>query len=306
MSIFLEPVYLNEKMVLNCAAYLFEGVALESEDVEQKTIGSKGNLQLGVKFLQNLLSPISAEGELSRTSVKEIRAARRYTLGGLHMIVLDELQERKNHLLRIDPANDYPIVDESYVDIEAILRPIDFFTTIEILERLTPLVAQVLVNFGTRINQQVFTKKVVSDIPKYEEVTESILEQLESDYLKSNQLEMIMVDPNDPTHQFGIVDLDVADYEPSAVKARLTDGKFHVIGKVTKHVGDGESLSLLQRTFLSTVMELMSKVVNLNSEQASIIQYQQSIKEARNTITQVTQLEIDGPAYRVMAMSVCV
>ena len=28
---FLEPVYLNEKMVLNCAAYVFKGYSLESE-----------------------------------------------------------------------------------------------------------------------------------------------------------------------------------------------------------------------------------------------------------------------------------
>jgi hypothetical protein len=66
MGIFLEPVYLNEKMVLNCAAYLFEGVSRESESTQEKATEAKGNLQLGLKFLQNLVSPISAEGDLSR------------------------------------------------------------------------------------------------------------------------------------------------------------------------------------------------------------------------------------------------
>src|SRR5689334_21110162 len=34
---FLEPVYLNESMVLNCAAYLFKGVNLESERTESES-----------------------------------------------------------------------------------------------------------------------------------------------------------------------------------------------------------------------------------------------------------------------------
>ncbi len=99
----LEPVYLNEKMVLNCAAYLFKGVALETESTEQRATSSTGNLQLGFKFLQNFLSPVSATGEHVRSTTSETRAARRYTLGGLHMSVLDELQERKDHLFKLDP-----------------------------------------------------------------------------------------------------------------------------------------------------------------------------------------------------------
>ena len=63
MSFYVEPVYLNEKMVLNCAAYVFKGVAMESEVSEGNTEKNKGNLSLGFKFLQDLLSPISASAE---------------------------------------------------------------------------------------------------------------------------------------------------------------------------------------------------------------------------------------------------
>ncbi len=47
---------------------------------------------------------------------------------------------------------------------------------------------------------------------------------------------MIMVDSDDPDIQLGIVDLDVTDYDPSEVRAKLTDGKFRIIGKVTRYV----------------------------------------------------------------------
>lgn len=58
MSFYVEPVFLNEKMVLNCVAYVFKGVAMESEVSEGSTAKNKGNLGLGFKFLQDLLSPV--------------------------------------------------------------------------------------------------------------------------------------------------------------------------------------------------------------------------------------------------------
>lgn len=306
MTIFLEPVYLNEKMVLNCAAYLFEGYSLESESTKERTTEAKANLQLGLKFLQNLISPISLEGDVSRTGRTETRSARRYTLGGLHMVVLDELQKRKRHYVKIDDKTKHEDVQEAYVDLEVVLRPIDFYTIIEIVKTLTPLVAQILTNFGQNINKVVFDKKLLNDISRYEAVSTAIFERLEADYLKSGQLEMIMVHPHNPNRQLGIVDIDVSDTDPSAIKARLNDGKFHVIGKVTKFVEPGQNLSLVQRTVLSTVMDLLSRLVALNHEQAKIVQYQQSVQTARQVVQELCQLEIQGPAYRIIAMSICV
>lgn len=306
MSIFLEPVYLNENMVLNCAAYLFKGVSLESEDTEQKTVEGKGNLQLGISFLQQLISPLSVQGELGKTSSKEIKTARRYTLGGLHMVVLDELQKKEHHLIQVDPSFGYDAVNESYIEIDAVLQPIDFYNLIEILKTITPLAIQLITNFGPMLKKSPPNKKMVSDIQKYEKVITSILTQLENDYLKSGQLEMIMVNPDDPSDQYGIVDIDVRDYEPSSVKARLTDGQFHIIGKVTKHVGDEGSLSLVNRTFLATLMDLLSKIVNMNTEQTKITQYKEQIQKIKPMVEGLCQLKIEGPAYRIMAMSICV
>jgi hypothetical protein len=245
MSIFLEPVYLNEKMVLNCAAYLFEGYSLESERTDEQTTSGKANLQLGLKFLQNLISPLSLEGDLSRSGRLETRSARRYTLGGLHMVVLDELQKRKQHYVKIGETTNYRDVREAYIDMEAVLKPIDLYTIIEITKTLVPLVAQILTNFGPQLRKEIFDKKLLNDISRYDTVATSILERLEADYLKSGQLEMIMVHPEYPDRQLGIVDIDVSDSDPASVKARLTDGKFHVIGKVTKYVDQGQTLSLV-------------------------------------------------------------
>src|SRR5258708_35243142 len=95
MATFLEPVYLNEKMVLNCAAYLWKGVALEIESTEKTESNKSGSISLGIPFLKSLLSPFTIAGESKKGTVEENKYARRYTVGGLHMAVLDELRNKK-------------------------------------------------------------------------------------------------------------------------------------------------------------------------------------------------------------------
>lgn len=304
MNAFLEPVYLNEKMVLNCAAYLFKGVALESEDKKVSSTETKGSLKLGLKFLQDLISPISAEGDFKKVSTEENKSARRYTLGGLHMTVLDELEKSKQIVELKDNIADYS--KGSYVKVSAVLKPVDFFTIIEIVKILTPLTSQVLKNFGHKISSAPNKKEIIKDIPKYENMISSILGELESDYLKSKQIAMILEDPNNPKKQIGIVDLDVSDYDPSEVKARLSGGKYLIIGKVIKTVNENNSLSLVQRSFLSTIMDLLDKAMSLNTQQEQIANYQQGIIQMKPYVETLCQLNVPGPAFQVMAMSVCV
>ena len=123
MATFLEPVYLNEKMVLNCAAYLWKGVALETESTEKIEMAKTGSISLGIPFLKSLLSPLTVGGEVKKGSTEENKFARRYTVGGLHMAVLDELREKKM-IQDLSSAN-LLTADGSYVDIKAVLRPID-------------------------------------------------------------------------------------------------------------------------------------------------------------------------------------
>ena len=53
---FLEPVYLNEKMVLNCAAYVFKGYSLESETNDTTKIEHSRVGKAGFNFLERLIS----------------------------------------------------------------------------------------------------------------------------------------------------------------------------------------------------------------------------------------------------------
>lgn len=300
MSFYVEPVYLNEKMVMNCAAYMFKGIAMESEISEGSTSKNKGNLSLGFKFLQDLLSPISASAEQQKEKTIATTTARRYTLGGLHMSLIDALNESEHLSREVDIKA--VASHEHFVELNVVLKPIDFYSIIEALKVATPLISQVLQNFGDKFNAQIFTKNMKTDLAKYELLLTKVLTELEGDYLKSGQLEMIMVSP-ESGHQLGVVDIDVSDLEPLSVKAKLTDGRFKVIGRISRHVGESESISLVQRTVLSSVIEILEKLATVGS---SIERYREGMTAAKGIAQQICQLSLPGPAVRVMAMSICI
>lgn len=302
MSLYIEPIYLNEKMVLNCAAYLFKGVAMEAEISQSQTSQNKGNLNIGLKFLSELISPISFSGEHSGEKSETSKTARRYTMGGLHMSLIDALIEQK--YISKDPDITKPPVRDKFVELDVILKPIDFYSIIEAIKVSAPLIVQLLQNFGDKFNPQIFNKNFKADLVKYESLISRVLNDLEGDYLKSGQLEMIMINPE--THrQIGVLDVDVNDLDALSVKAKLTDGRFRVIGRVSRHVPSGDSISLVQRTILSSVLSILEKFMGA-TDVDGVDKYKRSMGTARNFAQQICQLSLPGPALRVMAMSICI
>lgn len=302
MSTFLEPVYLNESMMLNCAAYLFEGVTAEIEKAEERSSGKKGGLALGGKFLKELLG-LSGSFDADIRSVSHQKLAKKYTTGALHMTVVDELR-KTDGLNTINNIYEFKN-DKSYIGIETILKPVDFYSIIETLKISTPLILKVLHDFGEKINPKIFNNKTRTEIVKYDELIRTILENFEKDYLKSSLLEMIMLDPKNET-QIGVVDIDVNEKDPAEIKAKLTDGKFYLIGKITKNIERGESIELLKRSFLSTIMGIISNLLAINQEDGTLNKFQLGVAVAKPHIERICQLSIPGPAVRVMAMSVCI
>ena len=297
---YLEPVYLNEKMLLNCAAYAFKGVSMETEISEGKSTKAKGNIALGFKFLTDLLSPVSASADVERAIEFSSKTARRYTLGGLHMTLIDSLTQ--DGLIKKISDDNLQSPSEDFVQLNVILKPVDLFAIIEALKISTPLTSQFLQNFGERINPNVFNKSFQKDLPKYEELLSNVLSKLEEDYLTSRQMEMVMIDP-DTDRQLGLVDIDVSEMDANQVKAKLTDGQFRVIGKVSRRIGAHENMSLVQRTMLSSIVELLEKISDAGGSREKYIA---GIGAAREIVKKVCQLTLEGPAVRVIPLSICI
>ncbi|MFL5758866.1 MAG: hypothetical protein ACJ789_03960 [Thermomicrobiales bacterium] len=309
---FLEPIYVNEKMVLNCAAYLFKGVPFQTETTESSDRSRGIGLSVGIPFLGDLLGAPKLQGGASSSSLLENRSARRYTVGGLHMAVLDELHERKMiHSDSADRMSPQLGIGEAYVDIEAVLRTSDYFALIGTLKILGPLVSQIFRDYGDKLFPMGLLgstnpQELRTSVDIYEESVLSLLDKLERDYLTSKQLEMILWSGGEHGRPVGIVDLDVSDYEPNELRSKLSGGKYHVIGKVISTVGRGQSIDLLQKTILSNTIDLIQKLMNSQQDQQAIRKARQQIGPIKQLVEQFLRLEIPGPAVRVAAMSVCI
>lgn len=140
---FLEPVYLNERSVLNCASYLFEGVASTAETTEKSSTSKSGGLKLQIPFLTSFLGTPSIDATADARRETLIRSERQIRVGSVHMQVIDALQT-KGMLKVIDPERltSSPEYSDHFIDTKVLLRPNDYFSLLRTLDIATPLVSK--------------------------------------------------------------------------------------------------------------------------------------------------------------------
>ncbi|QWZ61682.1 hypothetical protein I6L28_06890 [Acinetobacter pittii] len=320
MKDLLEPVYLNEKMLLNCAGYLFDGVEtstnISQSNNDQSTksvtgsggIGTSGVLEWLAKAEGNLEGKLDLQNanNYSKSSTKYL------TFGALHMKVLKKLHEDK--LIKKFEGFDEDLKQSPYVAIEADLQPVDFFELLQILKMLTPQ----LKYLTTFLNKNSTDKKQSSHQNQLNndiiEIIKNLILELEKNYLESNLLEMLM---SINGRCIGVIDIDLENNEPNKIKSQLNDGNFIIIGKITKIINDDQNINLLQRNVITPLLSLVERIsllveaINSNKEDyeisdskiSEILAFKQRTYFIINSLLDIF---IDGPAMRIRAMSICI
>lgn len=323
MKELLEPIYLNEKMLLNCASYLFDGIGLTQEINNTSTENTNKNLKASgavesssfIDFIAKAGGNIDANYESQINSNYAFNTIKTLTLGALHMKSLDKLVEDK--LIEDLQINTEIISNIPFKRITANIRPVDFFELIQLLKAITPQLKP-LFNIGNAQNQTnnkkpINQKTQVNNFNDIVELLNNVINELEKNYLESNLLEMLMYQDG---RCIGVVNIDLQGNEPNQVKAQLNDGDFIIIGKITKTIKENEELNLLQRSLINPLLTLLEKITVITT----LLQQQKesqvfntninqilNIKElAMNMIDLVLQIKISGPAVRFRAMSICI
>jgi len=323
MKELLEPVYLNEKMLLNCASYLFDGIGLTQEINEISNKNTNKNLKTSgaiestgfIDFIAKAGGNIDASYESQITSNYAFNTIKTLTLGALHMKSLDKLMDDK--LIEELQINENYESDIPFKRIKANIKPVDFFELIQLLKAITPQLKP-LFNIGNSQNQinnkkPQNTKANINNFNEIVELLNNVISELEKNYLESNLLEMLMYQNG---RCIGVIDIDLQGNEPNQVKAQLNDGDFIIIGKITKIIYENEELNLLQRSLINPLLTLLEKITVVTT----ILQKQQegfvlnnnihqllNIKEiAMNMINLILDIKIVGPAVRFRAMSICI
>ncbi|MDY6481835.1 hypothetical protein SKM54_05130, partial [Acinetobacter faecalis] len=144
MKDLLEPIYLNEKMLLNCAGYLFDGIGLTQEinntsiENTSKNLNASGAVESSsfIDFIAKAGGNIDANYESQINSNYAFNTIKTLTLGALHMKSLDKLVEDK--LIEELQINTGIISNTPFKRIKANIRPVDFFELIQLLKAITP------------------------------------------------------------------------------------------------------------------------------------------------------------------------
>ena len=140
----------------------------------------------------------------------------------------------------------------------------------------------------------------------YATAVQGLLEHLEGDYRRSKQVEMVMWSVGDEPRPYGVVDLDLAGQQPEVLRAKLAGGRYHVVGKVTHEVGTGQSINLLQKSVLFSVVSVLNRVMEAQGEADALRQYRKGLSDVKAVLEQFGLFEVRGPALRVSAMSICI
>lgn len=319
---FLEPIYLNENMVLNCASYLFGGVVLNKETMTQrgKEKSTNGSLsaggKLGIDIFSNLVhanTDLTAQHQSQNNLTTETKVTSNIALGAIHQSVIEDL-EIKDFIFDLSDENLNTYSNNNkYVKIKATLVPVDYFAMLQIFQMVIPQLENFFNLFGSSlfgdgIENAESEKK--QNIIKSFSLISSLVSQLETTYLESNQLEMLLI--NEETKStIGVVDIDISSHNANEIKAKLTDGNFVIIGKVTKFANEGESINLLQRSLLSTIIEKIENVLEFideRSDGSSESSFSQWLGHKESILPLLNKLfinEVKGKAFRIKAMSVC-
>jgi len=309
MKEYWEPIYLNEAMVWNCATYLSGGMSLESLVSSEGEF--KGGAAVGIPLAR-------IGGEYQKATAEEV--VLRATLHGKHMELLERL--RKDNMLhsfeasQLDKVGDQP---PPYVEVEVVLKPVDFHRLLELAKAIGEFVSDIPMEF-LNILWRVAAKSSARDggpkvakVKEYGKACAKIADFLLQDYLQSGQLEMVMYDPKAPERAVGLASLDLSERSASQLRAKLSGGRFRIVGKVAQQAHAGDSISLLQNTMLSAIVAKLDQIARLADgmplEPGSQTQGRTSLSEAlqkyKPQVEKVMLLSIPGPAVRILVMSVC-
>lgn len=323
---YLEPVFLNDSMLYNSAAYLLEHLNQSEEVIEE--ISKKASVR--AKLFIPFLGGNELGGEAGRDSMVQHKYTRLINSGALHMELVSKLKE--NGQLKILDADRIQSeisegVGEPYVAVKARLVQSDFPSVLNAISIGMPLGAAIMAivgggestqnpsgnQGGGRSNKSNAAKRSNADNDWFTRYRDPILEvaiELERDYFASGTLQLLLAHDGRPGEPFGVVDIDPDSQVPvHALASKLSGGDYWIIGKIVETADSDANISLIQRTVLSRVLPIFDRFASMQaSEEGDEAEESpvDKIEKALDAVDQLIRIRVQGPAFRISALSVCI
>lgn len=284
------PVYLNQRIVFDLLAMREGGISHVTRIASTEKAGTTDQRRYGAEFglskaLSSLLS-INVSGDRTKTGESGSSSSkdeeRVHTPASLFYRLRSQLLADQD---LVQLTSESSIEPHQLVEFDAELTRSPLLETIDSMTSLMEMASM----FEDKPPQKGNPKtKPKSD-------NERILEQMRSfgEKLRSGDSVDVVADNIAGSHR-ALITLET-EYLNDPSMADLVDGKFKVIGKVTRTVGGGESISLLRRSALSMMPQgILNQMLGVF----------ESLSASDGFNVPSLQQDIEGPAFQILPLAI--
>lgn len=292
MNNLIVPVYLNQRLVFDLLAMLQGGIsmvtAVTRQDTAEGTLTEKAGASFGLSQALSSLLKIDLSAEKSASSEASnsntISEERVHTPASLFYQLRNTLIEKKV-IKNLDASN---VEAGDIVEFEASLRrnPI-----IETMESLSELMSIAAVFNAEQEKPQKHVARANNKTSEYEKINAQI-RSLVSSLKAGNTIDLTA--KHMKSNYEAVITVEVG-YLSDPTMSDIVDGKFKVVGKVTRSVEAHESINLLRKTALS---KMPTAVLDQLFDALSSLGGTQGF-----SIPDLT-LEIKGPALQIIPIAI--
>ncbi|MCX6048214.1 MAG: hypothetical protein NT075_24195 [Chloroflexi bacterium] len=300
----IHPIYLDVPMLVSFAAAIQGGLSLESEVTQEKEANKSGSAKLAGKFgLSNLFSnlfDVTAETEITGAAAGRNQETRHelksHTEASIAILLYDELCKNSNYLIQPSNATSLTEINAgTLVEVAGILEKnavdtvIDYIDAVNILSNLA-----VQPQSTPSVQPQSSTKKKGSgslQSPKPTDL-ERIRETLDKDR-KRTPISNAILRCKEPSGINVVITLRTANLRDLTL-TELHKNSVRVVGKVTRIINEGQSMSAFENYGMSLV-----KPEILESTFASMAAIE-------SVVAEFSEVQIKGPALQILPLMIFV
>ncbi len=298
----IHPIYLDVPMLVSFAAAIQGGVSLESEVTQEKEANKSGSAKVAAKFgLSNLFSnlfDVGAEADItglaSGRNQETRHELRSHTEASIAILLYDELRRNKGYLTQPEDAAVLSKVNPgTLVEVAGILEKnavdavIDYIDAVNILSGLAgPEQAAT-----PAVTKQASSKQAGKKLSSHSTL-EKIKGTLDKDR-KRTPISNVILRCTEPPGVTVIVTLRTANLRDLTL-SELHKNNVRVVGKVTRTVIEGQSMSAFENYGMSLLKpEMLKKLFD-------------ELAASKDVVAEFSEVQIKGPAVQVLPLMIFV
>jgi hypothetical protein len=296
----IHPIYLDVPMLVSFAAAIQGGVTFESELTKENEANKSGSGKIAGKFgLTKLFSSLfeaNAETEISGAasskSLSTSKESKLHTEASIAILLYDELLKNENSLQHIKTTEQITEVKPgSLIEIagtiekNAVDSVIDFIEAVSILSELAPKSPISQPNHGRRNSKSSTEKTDATELMHMRNI-------LDKDR-KRTPISNAILRCTEPKGMTAVITLRTANLRDLTL-AELNKNSVRLVGKVTRVVSAGQSMSTFENYGLSLIEA--NVLINVFNE----------LKATQGINTDFSEVQINGPAIQMLPLMIYV